>query len=199
MHRGNLAEKMTPQSSPECDHRQCQHEDHDLVGSEPRSQRSLNGFHDGLKSVSKQSDTRLDPLNEDFHGKPVRQHVKEFAGLIGLTLLLICAWYLYKRYSLADAGAFFISGWLVVAAGYITPKLFLPVWRGWMGLAAILEVCSTYLILSLIWAGLFIPISGLLKLVGRSNMDLSFRVNCESYWLDRSPAKSDFKLLERQF
>lgn len=140
-----------------------------------------------------------DPLDKLFHNRPMREHVKDLAGIFAFILFGVTAWFVYKRYSLADAGALFICGSIIVLIGYRAPRLILPVWRGWMGFAHVLEVTTSSIVLALMWVGLFIPIGMLLKVLGIKVMDMTFRQNKPSYWEDRDPKKSSFALLERQF
>jgi hypothetical protein len=140
-----------------------------------------------------------DPLEELFHRKPLRQHVKEFAQMLAIIGFGVAAYFAWKEYSLADVFGITAAGFLLVVLGYTAPRVLLPVYRGWMKLGYFLEITTTWMILGLMWFGMFVPISFVLRLFGIKVMDMSYKQPVSSYWISVPKEKTDFKLLERQY
>ena len=139
------------------------------------------------------------PLNELRFGKTVRQHVRETGCVFAIVLLGIAGYIALKAGSLANIAACFVAALVVLAVAYGAPRAFLPVWRSWMTLAELLGHVVTFVILSVMWFGVFLPVAFALRLVGKKVMNMKFREQIATYWEDRKPELSDFKLLERQF
>lgn len=140
-----------------------------------------------------------DPLSELFFNRPIRQHVREFGHIFGLIGLLVALYIAYRGGSVANSGAVAITSLLLVSLCTFTPRVMLPVWRGWMGFARVFERFSTVTILGLMWGLMMIPIGLLLKIIGIRVMDMRYKADVQSYWLDVPAAKTDFQLLERQY
>ena len=140
-----------------------------------------------------------DPLEELFYRKPLRQHVKEFAQILAIIGIAVAGYMTWKEKSLADVFGLTAACLLLLGLGYGAPRLLLPVWRGWMKLGNFLEITTTWMVLGIMWYGLFVPIGACLKLLGIKVMDMSYRAPVTTYWLDVPKEKTDFKLLERQY
>lgn len=158
----------------------------------------------GLGNVSVKPQLTLvrgspDPLGELFFNRPIRQHVREFGHIFGLIGLLIALYIAYTGGSIANSGAVAITSLVLVSLCSFTPRLMLPVWRGWMGFARIFERFSTITLLWVMWGVMMIPIGLLLKFIGIRVMDMRYKADVPSYWLDIPAAKTDFQLLERQY
>ena len=140
-----------------------------------------------------------DPLKQVLHRKTVRQHIHEFAASFALILALIAVYVLYVHNSLVNCGALVATGAALLALGYLAPRTLRHVWECWMKLVEGLGLVMTTLLLSIVWFLMFIPMSALLRLLGKKMMNMNFRQPCTSYWTDKDEADSDFKLLERQY
>lgn len=140
-----------------------------------------------------------DFLDERWMGKSLRLHVREFGCVMALVLTIISGVVAWKHGSLATVCALLFTGFVLVLAGYRTPHLLHPVWKGWMTLAMGIGVVMTTLLLSLGWTLAMIPLAVALKIAGKRVMDLSYKSDVQSYWEDRDEKFHDFKLLERQF
>jgi hypothetical protein len=68
-----------------------------------------------------------------------------------------------------------------------------------MALGMFLGTIVTGILLGLVWVLMFIPISIILRVLRIKVMDMSYRTDVKSYWLDIPAAKANFKLLERQY
>jgi hypothetical protein len=138
-------------------------------------------------------------IQDDWLGKPVTKHVKDFGVLIGAIFLLIGAAKLYFGFKMLIASIWIVAGLLFILGGIYSPKLLLPVWYYWMKFALVLGTVMTFVIITLAWCIMFIPIGLLFKLIGKRTVNLSFKTNTDSYWEQRDEKYNDFKLLERQF
>ncbi len=141
----------------------------------------------------------INPLDELYFRKPVRQHVKEFACIISIILLIIAGVniYLHSRFapglSLAGAAA------LLLVLGYAAPSILRPVWKGWMYFAEKLGAFVSLVLLTAAWAIAMVPVALITRLFQAKVMDLSFKADVLTYWEPRDPRNDDFKLLKRQF
>jgi len=138
-------------------------------------------------------------LDRMLFKKPVRQHIKEFACIIAIVLLLIGGYLALKGATLATTLSLVSAALVLLFFGYIFPKVLHPVWDSWMLMAHYLGIAVTALILSLTWVLLVIPTAMVLRVIRIKVMDMSFRSKAKTYWEDRKPESNDFKLLERQF
>ena len=140
-----------------------------------------------------------DPLSELFHRKTLRQHVKEFAQIMAIIGLAVAGYFAWNNRSLADVFGITAACLVLLVMGCFAPRALLPVWRGWMKLGNFLEITTTWMILGIMWFGMFVPISFVLKLFGIKVMDMTYKQPVSSYWLTVPKENSDFKLLERQY
>ncbi|RIL12155.1 MAG: hypothetical protein DCC75_00985 [Proteobacteria bacterium] len=138
-------------------------------------------------------------LDELLHRKPIRQHIKEFACIFAIIFLGVAA-YMIGRYQDLGMGLTFITlAFVFTLLGYYLPGALYRVWDSWMMLGHGLGIVMTFLILSIMWLGVVMPIALGLKLFGKAVMNTNFREERSSYWDERDPKLNDFKLLERQY
>lgn len=142
----------------------------------------------------------VDPLEELFHGKLVRRHVREFGALFGVIFLGIAAYIMWTGGSLATAAALIVVAVAFAGVGIAAPNVLRPVWKAWMSFADVLGTVMTPVVLGIAWTLVVIPTALFLRAVGKKTMDLScYEPGVETYWEDREEREHDFKLLERQF
>lgn len=146
--------------------------------------------------VAQSANGKLDKL---YFGKPIRQHISEFCDLLALLVVGLAAWHLYKGGALEGGLRAVLVGFGLRLLGQYLPGAVYPVWKAWMFLAEKLGVVSTFLILTVAWFFMVIPLGILMRIFKAKVMDLSFRVDKASYWETRNPKNENFKLLERQF
>lgn len=145
---------------------------------------------------------RLDsknPLDVIEHRKPVRQHIWEFGCIFSIIFLAIGAYQSQTRSIVQPALISLAASGGLLSLAKFAPSLLLPVWKGWMKFAMFLGTYMTLLIVSIAWTIVVIPTGLLLRLLGKSVMDMKYGVATESYWEDREDKMNDFQLLERQF
>ena len=157
----------------------------------------------GLASVEAQSTSEMreiHPLDEMLNRKPIRKHVQEFALVFGIIMLGVAAYFAYKQRPISDVISFMLGAAALVLVGYRAPMLLKPVWEAWMKFAEGLGKVMTFLLLSIMWVGMFIPLAFLLRLFGKEVMNMRFREpELSTYWESRDNSLSDFKLVERQY
>lgn len=144
-------------------------------------------------------DERKDPLEENWFGKPVRNHLREFGLLFATIGFAAVAIKLYRGKEITEVLAWGGAATVFALLGLFAPRVLLPLWRGWMKLAHYLSIVMTSVILSIAWCIGFLPMATLLKVLGIKRMDLSFKNGATSYWESRDPKHDDFKRLELQF
>ncbi len=153
----------------------------------------------GLAVTVHNQDRRKDPLEENWFGKPVRHHLREFGLLFATIGFAVVAFKLYRGREIGDVLVWGGAATVFALLGLFAPRVLLPLWRGWMKLAHYLSIVMTSIILSLAWCIGFLPMAAILKVIGIKRMDLSFKSGAASYWESRDPKYDDFKRLELQF
>ncbi len=135
-------------------------------------------------------------LEQKILGKPLKDHLYEFCLVIALVSLIVLGFFIYKNHEQYYPATIAAAALLLSRTA---PTLILPLWKVWMLLAQFLGMVMTLLIISLVWAIVFIPMALLLRIISKKVMDLTFDRSVKTYWRDRKPAENDFSLLERQF
>ena len=159
----------------------------------------LDNAEQAIGNFATRGAARRYPLSEEYFGRPVGQHVREFASLMATIVFAIAAVKLYKGAIPSIFAAWIAAGVSITALGYFAPRAVLPIWRGWMKLAHVLSIIMTCVILGLVWTIGFVPMAALLKLLRIKTMDLSYRASVDTYWEKRESKFDDFKRLEQQF
>lgn len=138
-------------------------------------------------------------LDEIWEKKPVRRHVFEFGCLFGAIGLGVAGYRWWHGSPIAEITPLAIAALVFVSMSRVLPIVVWPLWKAWMGFAKVLSLIMTPVVLALLWFGVLAPTSLVLRLIGKRVMDLSFKADVPTYWIDRPEAKHDFKRLERQF
>lgn len=123
----------------------------------------------------------------------------EFGALFGAIFLAIAAYVDYKHHNTALSSGLSLVGIGIALLGYRAPNILLPFWAGWMKLGHAIGSVVNLAIMMISWFVIAVPIGLILKVIGKSVMDLSYRAPVETYWEDRPDRLHDFSLLERQF
>ncbi len=154
-----------------------------------------------LVLVQGKSLVNSDPLDECFHGKSKREHVKDFGALIGVILFSIAIYYLYRYDTqyLLTVSILVVVGVGLSTTGYRAPRLLFPLWRAWMFFAKQLERITVVPIMFVMWLVGMLPTALVVKIFSIKTMDLSYDSQAKTYWQDRSDEDNRFSLLKRQF
>jgi Saxitoxin biosynthesis operon protein SxtJ len=142
---------------------------------------------------------RVDILDTRENGKTIRLQIRDFGAVLALVAAIVAAVITWKHGATVRAAVWLGAGTFAYCFAVYAPRAMLPIWRGWMKFAHILGMVMTTLILSLTWFLMMVPTAFLVRLFGKSPIDMRFRLQKESYWEDRDPRNDNFKLLERQF
>ena len=165
-----------------------------------RHKNMLNGYEDSAQAEPQRVLKKAtSPLDDEWMGKPVRQHVKEFGAIFATIFLIVCASKIYHVAAAATCATWAAAALITALAGYRAPIVLLPLWRGWMKLAHYLSIVMTFLLLGIAWSIGFVPMAYLLKILRIKSIDLSYRCGAETYWEQRDPKYDDFKRLKQQF
>jgi len=153
----------------------------------------------GLALAVHNRDERKDPLEENWFGRPVRNHLREFGLLFATIGFAAVAIKLYRGKEIEEVLLWGGAATIFALLGLFAPRVLLPLWRGWMKLAHYMSIVMTSVILSLAWSIGFLPMAAILKVLRIKRMDLSFKQGATSYWETRDSKYDDFKRLELQF
>jgi hypothetical protein len=122
-----------------------------------------------------------------------------------------------KQFGLVMAAAFSVlflipfiwSGtgtwWLLgLAIGFLLAALFKPLWlkpieKGWMRFAAVLGLINSRILLTAVFIVIIIPITVVLRMLGKTPIHTSWKFSRSSYWHLRNPEEFSASRLERQF
>jgi hypothetical protein len=140
-----------------------------------------------------------DPLDRFEHGKPIRQHIREFGAVMALALTLIAAFQIHKPGGLSLAFGLVVAGLVTWAVGVTAPNVLKKPWEAWMAFAHVLGFVMTTILLTLTWVVMVIPLAAVLRVFGVKVMDATYKTSVATYWETRDVKLNDFKLLERQY
>jgi hypothetical protein len=122
-----------------------------------------------------------------------------------------------KQFGLVMAAAFSVlfvipfiwSGtgtwWLLgLAIAFLFAALCMPSWlapieRGWMRFAVVLGLINSRILLTAVFIVIVIPMTVILRILGKSPIQRSWKSSSPSYWHLRNPEEFSASRLERQF
>lgn len=144
----------------------------------------------------------------EINWKPDRGQLRTF-GIAGAVVLgALAGWVLLRQsllgMSLGPATARTTGGALLTAAGLLAvlafsaPGALRPVYLLLTALGLPIGFVMSYVILAVVYFGLFTPLALVFRLVGRDALCRKIDPNAATYWTPRRPAK-DVKRYFRQF
>jgi hypothetical protein len=107
--------------------------------------------------------------------------LKKFGWLVGGMLVVIGAWFLWRKDS-SWSGFVLAVGAVLVVLGTVAPTWLRGVHWLWMGLAVVLGRIVSPLVLGLIYYGIFTPVGLLARLRGRDFLQKRWEPESASYW-----------------
>jgi hypothetical protein len=131
-------------------------------------------------------------------GIPARltpQEGRKFGVSVGAAFLVL-AGLMWWRGRTPGLVAFGVLGTLLLLAGLAIPGRLGPIYRAWMGFAALLSKVTTPIFMGIVYFLILTPVGIVLRLMGRN--PLSQRRPDESVWVDREANQRRSDLL-RQF
>ena len=134
---------------------------------------------------------------------PLTQQAQQFALLLPITLGLAAAalnwgfWFWPQRPRIALA--LLIAAPMVNTVALLLPRLWINAYRAWMWLAGVLAWISTRLLLITFFSLVLAPIGLIMRILKKRQLDLSFRDDRVTYWIDKPPQSNNIKRYFRQF
>lgn len=121
---------------------------------------------------------------------------RRFGFTVGAAFLVLAAVVAWRGASL-KAVPFIIIGGALITAALIIPAHLGPVYRGWMGLAAIMSRVTTPVFMGVVYFGIVTP-TGVLRRLVRRNQLVRPR-SAQTYWVTRKTGERQRTDMERQF
>ena len=127
----------------------------------------------------------------------LKSEVRQFGLGVGCLLLLAggVLWLVDR-----PAGPFLLAAGAIAAlAGWFSLRGMVPVYRGWMRIAAVLARVMTTILLTLLYLLVLCPTALLARVCGKRFLDLSTGDEVTTYWLSREPGADEPQRAERQY
>lgn len=109
---------------------------------------------------------------------------KKFGVILGVGLLLLAGYFLWREHPMR---AYVVGG--IGAASlllpFVIPPLWLKIFRLWMKFAEGLSWVMTRVILSVFFFLILTPVGLFMRILGKNPLDLKFRDNKATYWIDK--------------
>lgn len=137
-------------------------------------------------------------LREEFKSIPLTDRdVRNFGVTIGIVLVLLAAFFLWKERT--SALYFASAGALFAALTWLLPGLMRPLYRAWMAFAVVMGFVMTRVILTIIYYGMFTPIALIMKLLRKDLLHERIDKRAETHWVKREPQRYTPQASERMF
>lgn len=120
---------------------------------------------------------------------------RHFGLAIGAVFVALAAFLAIRNRPFALAGAVAIVGALLMIGGLVVPSRLAPVYRGWMGMAAMLSRVTTPVVIGLMYFLMIMPVGLLRRAFGRNA--LIARAGENGFWVARTDGRS--RSMRRQF
>ena len=90
-------------------------------------------------------------------------------------------------------------GSVLMILGLGVPRVLRPAYLVWMGLAVVLSFVMTRVLLTLVFVLVMLPISLVLRLIGKDLLDRRLDAEAASYWKPKTYADDTAKRLEKYY
>lgn len=129
--------------------------------------------------------------------KATTPELRKLGLTIGIFLLVIASFLWWKQRP--GFPYFAYAGGGVILLGLAAPILLKPVYKAWMAFAVVMGFMMTRVILTILFFGLFTPISLIAKLLGKDLLEERWEPNATTYWVKRPATNLDPKSAENMF
>lgn len=136
-------------------------------------------------------------LDEIKSIKGTKPELRKFGITIGIFLLVIAGLLFWKQRPSFPYFAYTGGGFALL--GLAVPIVLKPIYKVWMSFAVVMGFIMTRIILTVLYFGMFTPISWLTKLLGKDLLDERWDKNATTYWRKRPATKFDPKSAENMF
>jgi hypothetical protein len=126
-----------------------------------------------------------------------RKSLREFGLTVGIAFGVLAA-LLFWRHKAHYIYFVPVSAALILL-GLIVPTALRSVRRGWMAMAAGIGFVMARVILTILFFGVFTPLGGIARLLGRKFLDKDIDKSRPSYWVYKETATARSDRLEKQF
>ncbi|MBI5727673.1 MAG: hypothetical protein HY965_07465 [Ignavibacteriales bacterium] len=124
-----------------------------------------------------------------------KKELQKFGWLIGFFVLLYCAYIFFKYGVLALQGALPITGAVILILATLSPVLLKYIYKIWMAIAFILGWLVSRILIIFIFSFLITPIGLLLRVIGKSPLDILFKDGKNSYWIAKKSRDNHYEKL----
>jgi hypothetical protein len=124
---------------------------------------------------------------------------REFGVLVGLVFTALGSWWLYHDKWKIVATGFLALGAVLLLLGAIYPKLLVFPNRAWMGLATLLSLVTTPIILGIVYFMILMPIGVVKRLFGWDPLRRRATTPSGSYWSSYNVRQHDPRHFEKMF
>ena len=141
----------------------------------------------------------IEALQADFRGLDTsRKQLRRFGVMVGFALLVVVALLAWRGGWTVGAGArgFAVGGGALIIFGLAAPRVLLPLYRLWMGLALVLGHVMTRVLLTLVFFLVVTPIGLVRRVARRDPIEKSAEPGLATYWIKRGDTP-DRERLER--
>lgn len=114
---------------------------------------------------------------------------RQFGLLVGIVLILF-AGFLYLRRNYINL-YLVVPGLLLIFSGVLMPHRLAPLSNAWEAIGTILGKLNTYLILTIIYFFLLVPLAWLLRLMGKDLLDRKINAKLKSFWVAKQANQED--------
>lgn len=118
-----------------------------------------------------------------------------FGIILGSILVTLFLYQFFKNHSIHYFPG--ILGVFIVLTAFIAPKILYPIRYAAQTVAYYLGIVNTYILLTVIYVILFIPVSLIFKISGRDSLNLKWDSKLNSYWVKKK--KQDKYFMKHQF
>lgn len=134
----------------------------------------------------------------DISFQPTSRVLRQFAGLWLVFFGVLACWHAVVRGNVLLATTLATLALTVGPLGLIRPQSVRWIYVGWMILAFPIGWTVSRVLLAGLYYGLITPIGLVQRLTGRDPLQLRFRTDRQTYWMDK-PSPSDARSYFRQF
>src|SRR5687768_13958227 len=111
-----------------------------------------------------------------------KREAKKFGVVVGIALVLIGGWLLYRGGTTAPYVLFGVAAPMVLLP-FAAAQLWLKFFRLWMKVAEAISFVMTRVILSTFFFLILTPVGLIMRILGKTPLDLVYKDGKASYWI----------------
>ncbi len=123
--------------------------------------------------------------------------LKKFGYVIAVACCIPGSYFLWRENGIYVY--FFIAAAALIGSAVLYPKLLLPLHKVWMGIAMIIGMIMSFIILILLFHLVITPIGLISRLMGKDFLDMKINKDTSSYWNKRKNTKDNKISVENQY